>query len=737
LDESQNRTLVIVPNYLGSQPNCLNVSRLYNLCCRSECEALMGELERSIAAPSATPQAVLDVMAGLSSDTTQAPPKLPKQMHKVLAEIAVQQGGRVILHSRLFAQWMHHAFPDECPFPHLHGTTDPVTPDEWVGKETKASLAEIEFNIEQAKMSESSKSTDLTWDFVDEVLSYVSFEHGADSSLERELKGERSLQKLADFQNSLRPMYVALGGDLQMSAVRYALHRFFVHQHGWYIQGLEPAGDVYSTKAEKNTTGSWIPAYMLHRMEERMGRRGLDLHDLAAVAAAVDDMVHLEAVKTLLDVYEILGLDDETNLPKERAHDVLLLYLMLFLSNVPVPSERPMPDFLPRLAETFMIKFPAWAEQKQWLLDLEGNSTSGRTDFKTMALRAYDIVTHYSSYNDKECRNVKRTLMGIQVQAGRVNLADFYKMGLVSRYEFTEKVEYLRTLGALDESVAGSVKVIIPNYLVARPNCLNATGLLLVCCRNECEDLMGALEEKVAALDATASEILTLAANLSTDTVMAPRQLKTSLVERLHRIASQGNGKIRLHGRLFAQWMHHAFPNECPYPHEGGTTSPQTPDEWMGVEVAASEEERQKVVDDACAADSFSGSLPWDDQEVMLSRTVSHRSRQSDADMLGERSKRARGGVFSLLRALVKLAAAILILAAVPVREKVTLQAKKMGFSQQVLVVLILAVIAWICNLLDGAFFAIVVTASLCCSGVAKWQCSPVGKGKQHSKCLV
>merc|ERR1719162_925426 len=32
---------------------------------------------------------------------------------------------------------------------------------------------------------------------------------------------------------------------------------------------------------------------------------------------------------------------------------------------------------------------------------------------------------------------------------------------------------------------------------------------------------------------------------------------------------------------LFTQWMHHAFPRECPFPHEGGNVSPQTPNEWL------------------------------------------------------------------------------------------------------------------------------------------------------------
>ena len=89
---------------------------------------------------------------------------------------------------------------------------------------------------------------------------------------------------------------------------------------------------------------------------------------------------------------------------------------------------------------------------------------------------------------------------------------------------------------------------------------------------------------------------------------MAPRALSQALQTRLREVANLHGGRVPIHGRLFAQWMHHAFPREllggifvvcrqekegiprggtamirprCPYPHEFGTTSPQTPDEWM------------------------------------------------------------------------------------------------------------------------------------------------------------
>merc|ERR1712151_922302 len=92
---------------------------------------------------------------------------------------------------------------------------------------------------------------------------------------------------------------------------------------------------------------------------------------------------------------------------------------------------------------------------------------------------------------------------------------------------------------------------------------------------------MGRVEHAVAAPSASPSQIAGLVASLRSDTVDAPRILPVSLVTRLHEIADHHGGQVPLQGRLFAQWMHHAYPLECPYPHVAGSTSSLTPDEWL------------------------------------------------------------------------------------------------------------------------------------------------------------
>jgi len=190
--------------------------------------------------------------------------------------------------------------------------------------------------------------------------------------------------------------------------------------------------------------------------------------------------------------------------------------------------------------------------------------------------------TEFHKINDKQCHELKTVLVNIEDHMpGRVLLTDFYNESLYTHWQFTEKPDYLRQIGALDDSHPTKHRVIISNYIQSMSNCLNSSRIYSICCRNECEDLLGHLESQIAAPMADAGQILELVAGLASDTVKAPRQLPEPLQRRLMEVAATHDGKVPLHGRLFAQWMHHAFPRECPYPHLSSAYSPQSPDEWM------------------------------------------------------------------------------------------------------------------------------------------------------------
>jgi len=459
-------------------------------------------------------------------------------------------------------------------------------------------------------------------------------------------------------------------GTLNHAVVRYILHRFFMQQHGWFIKGLEPNGPIWNpSMAENANAKEWVPAYLQDYLESS-GTVGIDLRKLAVLAATLEDLIRQEANNRLEAVYSTLEHAQQESLPMDRMRDVIGMYMVVYLvgGNVSASSPSEAISKLHRFQQKYTgyADVAAWTEgvwkdiepKSPWLLQAPTVEETEQDEASIEASEAEDAFEvprasatrfvetmgeRFGSFNDLECRSLKETLTGIEgPKAGRVRLKDFYSMALYSHWKFNEKVEYLRALGALDESDPKEIHVILPNYVGARPNCLEASGFYAICCRNECEDLMSHLEEQVAAPSAPASviaeHVLTFSQQASN---MSSAQLTPATLRRLDEVAASNGGQVPLHGRLFAQWMHHAFPRECPYPHEAGTTSPLTPDEWMKetgrAHIEASQEEMQCYVDlktwlptGGCSGESFmsaatddtsassNSELPWSETEELL-----------------------------------------------------------------------------------------------------------------------
>merc|ERR1719343_490543 len=68
---------------------------------------------------------------------------------------------------------------------------------------------------------------------------------------------------------------------------------------------------------------------------------------------------------------------------------------------------------------------------------------------------------------------------------------------------------------------------------------------------------------------------------------------ETYLRDQLEKIAATHDGLVPLHGRLFAQWLHYAFPHDCPFPHKAGATAKLTPGEYGDQHLAQSEDMRR------------------------------------------------------------------------------------------------------------------------------------------------
>merc|ERR1719395_452491 len=235
-------------------------------------------------------------------------------------------------------------------------------------------------------------------------------------------------------------------------------------------------------------------------------------------------------------------------------------------------------------------------------------------------------------------------------RTGRVPLGSFYSQPTDAVFQFSESVDYLRQTGALDETGRGGPTVLIPNYLAGPTNCIASSSYYSVCCMNECEGLMNELEHKIQAPKASPERLLGLIGNLSSSTVDGPRTFPSALQEKLHTVASHHEGEVPIHGRFFAQWLHFAFPNECPYPQITENAAVLTPSQWLDAKVwTASDDERQQHIESSNTTsleeDPFLSQ--WSDDEVLP---------------VFEPQKAKRGALAGLMRVGVQIAGVVVVL---------------------------------------------------------------------------
>jgi len=414
--------------------------------------------------------------------------------------------------------------------------------------------------------------------------------------------------RLAQLEASLQPIYSALQknehGNLGHATVRYALHRLFVLRHGWNIKGLGANGGQWNSSSPTGVLKDQVPEYIEEMFEKRLGGRGFSLRDLAVLGATIEHLVHRETVSKLGAAFEVLNHLPTSNLTQKEGYQVLETYMMAYILGESLANLTYMEAVV--LNEEMPELFLAWSDTQQFVWDirkrLASDSVADSTmDFAALANIVEVVGEEFGTFQDIECRSMKQKLMEMEDRStGRVKLSDFYKPTLGGAWHFQESVAYLRQLGALDESSANP-SVIMTNYLYSQTNCIASSGFYAVCCKDECEGLLGHLEEKLATPEATASAIASIVGSLPSSTVSAPRELSANLRRRLDDITLHHGGQVPLHGRLFAQWMHHAYPHECPYPHITGTTTQQSSDEWSmetGGEAVATEEEMAQFTND-------------------------------------------------------------------------------------------------------------------------------------------
>lgn len=445
------------------------------------------------------------------------------------------------------------------------------------------------------------------------------------------------VRKLAKIEETLARTFQALPknalGRLAPRSVRHIVHDYFAMQHGWQIKGLEPQGmrtnvsEVHQISVLQDKS----PALVEALMEAQLSDRGLALGDVAAMVALLERLILDESIALLEASYFLNNLSSSEGIEDLGMHEVLRSYLLVF--------EMGMKGDLQDTVRHQMIKQKVAALGGAWpaVVEFETNAllnyayemkdvtnpfVEKQFAFNEAAAIVDTLAQGFGKWQNAECGRMKDALISLDTDgSGLIPLSIFYAKSNKREYQFTETLEYLHAIGAIDDSWKREPHVRLANYVIGPSNCIASSNYYSVCCLSECDNLMDDIEASIQAPAASPERLLELVQKLTASDTSA------DLTSKLHLIAEKNEGEVPLHGRLFAQWLHLAFPHDCPFPHISDEGTELQAHHWLGGKAIASVEQRinhvTSVLNETSPLDETAEApLPaawskWSDEEVL------------------------------------------------------------------------------------------------------------------------
>jgi len=411
-------------------------------------------------------------------------------------------------------------------------------------------------------------------------------------------------------------------GRLAHPAVRHVVHGYFAREHGWQIKGLEPHGMQVNATATKvhdvNIFQDKAPLLVEGLLEARHQDHGLALTDVVAMVSVLEQLVFDESVTLLEAAYRLNGQSVTQQIDQSTLHQILKSYLVLF-------GQGSKADLFDATKHQAIME----ARPREDIEDFERNAVNNfeyarrhqtnpfvpqKYSFEVASEIVGDLAQRYGKWQNAECRDMKSHLVELDPEgSGRVPLGLLYAQPATASYHFSESADYLRKIGALDETTS-TPKVLIANYITGPSNCIASSSYYSVCCLSNCDSIMDEIEHKVLSPTTSPDRLLNIVRNISN-----VQELPRSLPQKLQSIAERHGGEVPIHGRLFAQFLHFAFPHECPFPAILENADALSTSQWRSTQYSASSEERMNHVlsADTVSATDVEVEELWVDHEVL------------------------------------------------------------------------------------------------------------------------
>jgi len=424
--------------------------------------------------------------------------------------------------------------------------------------------------------------------------------------------GEITEEHLKSIEQVLHPMYITLpkksDGRIERRSLRYLAYRYFHRKSALVVHGFEPTRVVNdSSWGVAQILSEQVPGFVESVLQSsHAAEHGFDIRDAALMVSTLEQLI-FDSESTLLEkVYELQNKPVSRPLSTLGLQQLLEAYIAVWMAGDDIISalgnNRELAQVFPHW--DMLLKFVAGQisaldyqrSHQGSALGSGQHSFQKRYSFQDAHSVIGGITNSFASFWESECRAMKQKLVTLdRKRTGRVPLSKFYGKSITdAEWRFGESESYLRELGALDEtSTRLGKQVIIPNYIQGASNCIVTASHYSVCCINECEPIMADIEEAVQSPMAEVSQLLSLVGNMTALTTLEDEvdvQLDDFMVNQLQSIAKEHGGKVPIHGRLFAQWLHYVFPRDCLFPHKSGSAQSLSPTQYGDGYLASDDE---------------------------------------------------------------------------------------------------------------------------------------------------
>lgn len=379
-----------------------------------------------------------------------------------------------------------------------------------------------------------------------------------------------NMTQLRRLEQELQPVFATLphkqplpdGSEagLDYAAARYLLHQHFVRHHSWYVRGLNPAGDGRLPPSEKESLRSRVAGHLLKVLEDKVGFQGFSLKMVAIFVATLEHLLLGDQHELLKQVWVVHGLQPESITDGPLLKSVLTAFMAHNIhSSDDFEKSALSLEAASKEIEEMEDSYVAWPKIVQEIEErVEG--AGHELSLKDTMLLADQILNFFSKVSGSMCHDMEQQFGkhagGAQ---GLVSLADIRKEPEPSgEYLVSESDEYLREMGALDES-SGDPYVLVPNYMLSPSNCDMSTSFYDLCCPNSCEHHKEYLEHALVGAKTNHSGLI-----VEVVQQRLGRAMPVDLLRNLHGIALGHNGTVPIHGRAFADWLNKVFPQDCP-----------------------------------------------------------------------------------------------------------------------------------------------------------------------------